>query len=222
MPKLLQKSLWKWTLDVATFAIFMAITWFSVDWFVGISAAHELFSSLAGAMCIPYALLIANSVSFPAANEYIYIAPFSCGQRKNLLRTYFWHQCLHGCILSLLWSIFVGYIISGRPEITLHPGKLAFMVMMQFCMIFELLFINYYRPHMLLLVVVLILLLIGDAIPLALLNSPAMSVSDYIVMIILGSFHAATVLVIRMKYFDKMLDCHSRYETSRNIPRGFR
>ena len=221
MPKLLQKSLWKWTLDVAAFAIFMAITWFSVDWFAEKSDAHELFFSLSGAMCIPYALFITNNVSFPAANKYIYIAPFSCGQRKNLLRTYFWRQCLHGCILSLLWSIFVGYIVS-EPELTLHPGKMVFMVMTQFCTIFELLFNHYYRPRMLLLVVVLVLLLIGDAIPLALLESPTMSWADYAAMIILGSFHAATVLVIRIKYFDKMLDCHSRYETSRNIPRGLR
>lgn len=203
------------------FAIIMASTYFVIDWFIGISAAHELYFSLAGAICIPYALFIFSNSSFSVVNEYIYIAPFSCGQRKNLLRTYFWRQYLLGCVLALLWNIFIGYIVPGQ-ELTLHPAKVTFMAMTQFCMIFELLFNNYYRPRLLLLVVVLILLLIGDAISLALLESPTMSGSDYIVMIILGLVHAVTVLVIRIKYFDRMLDCHSRYETSRNIPRGFR
>ena len=222
MPKLLQKSLWEWTFKVAMFAIIMASVWFVIDWFIGISAVNELFFSLAGAICIPYALFIFSNTSIPVVNEYIYIAPFSCGQRKNLLRTYFWRQFLHGCILSLLWNIFIRYIASGRPELTLHPGKAAFMVMTQFCMIFELLFIHYYRPSMLLPVVVLILLLISDAIPLALLEEPVMSGTDYAVMIILGVIHTVMVLVIRIKYFDRMLDCHSLYESSRNIPRGFR
>lgn len=222
MPKLLQKSLWEWTFKVAMFAIIMASVWFVIDWLIGISAVNELFFSLAGAICIPYALFIFSNTSIPVVNEYIYIAPFSCGQRKNLLRTYFWRQFLHGCILSLLWNIFIRYIASGRPELTLHPGKATFMVMTQFCMIFELLFINYYRPSMLFPVVVLILLLISDAIPLALLEEPVMSGTDYAVMMILGVIHTVMVLVIRMKYFDRMLTCHSRYETSRNIPHGFR
>ena len=222
MPKLLQKNLWEWTFKVAMFAIIMASVWFVISQFIVTSFTYELYFSLAGAICIPYALFIFSNTSFPVVNEYIYIAPFSCKQRKNLLRTYFWRQCLHGCILSLLWSIFVGYIISGRPEIILHPAKAAFVIMTQFCLIFELLFINYYRPRLWLSVVVMIVLTLGSALPSTSLKEPAMSGSDYVVMMILGVVHTVMVLVIRIKYFDKMLICHSRYETSRNLPRGFR
>lgn len=220
MPKLLQKSLWEWTFKVAMFAIIMASVWFVISQFIE-SFTYELYFSLAGAICIPYALFIFSNSSLPVVNEYIYIAPFSCRQRKNLLRTYFWRQCLLGCILSLSWSIFIGYIVPGS-ELFPHPAKAAFVAMTQFCLIFELLFISYYRPRLRLSVMVLILLTMGSPLQSTSLKEPAMSVSDYIVMIILGSVHAATVLVIRIKYFDKMLTSHSRYETSRNIPRGFR
>ena len=221
MPKLLQKSLWEWTFKVTMFAIIMASVWFVISQFIVTSFTNELYFSLAGSICIPYALFIFSNSSLPVVNEYIYIAPFSCRQRKNLLRTYFWRQCLLGCILSLSWSIFIGYIVPGS-ELFPHPAKAAFVAMTQFCLIFELLFISYYRPRLRLSVVVLILLTLGSALQSTSLKEPAMSVSDYIVMIILGSVHAATVLVIRIKYFDKMLTSHSRYETSRNLPRGFR
>ena len=220
MPKLLQKSLWEWTFKVAMFAIIMASVWFVISQFIA-SFTYELYFSLAGAICIPYALFIFSNSSFPVVNEYIYIVPFSCRQRKNLLRIYFWRQCLLGCILSLSWNIFIGYLVPNS-ELYPHPAKAVIVIMTQFCLIFELLFISYYRPRLRLSVVVMVLLTIGSALQSTSLKEPAMSVSDYIVMIILGSIHAVTFLVIRIKYFDKMLDCHSRYETSRNIPRGFR
>lgn len=223
MPKLLQISIWKKTLEIVRLFVIMMITMAVVSLLLTLFSDGELstpYHSFLGVASIPF-LYYANSSRLPAISEYFYIAPYSRGQRKALIKKYFKQQYLVGCAFAVVWSVFV-YCFAMVQGISLHPVKAAFGLAVQFCILYEILFLSYYRPRILFLVIEVVSLFIGGGLTAMIsFTDQALSLADGIIMTALGILYAVPVIVLKCKHFEQLIDCYSRYEASRKVPRGF-
>ena len=221
MPKLLQKSLWKYLTNMTIGIVGMILVWFLLDRIIGGDDMNVFLHVPLGLMCVPFMQFIySSSGNLLVMNDYFYIAPYSCEQRKTLFKKYFGRQFLSGCALAVAWYIFA-YLYTVAAGESIHPAKIVFAVIVQSCVYYQILFLGYYRPRLLLMIVALTTFLIGGGILMGIMEDPTMSLADYIMMAVLGVICAAAVLVLRLKYYEQMIDCNSCYEASRKAGRGF-
>ena len=217
MPKLLRKSLWKYLINMTIGTVGMILVCILLDWIIGRDGINIFLNTL---MCVPFIQFIySSSGNLMVMDDHFYIAPYSCEQRKALFKKYFERQFLSGCALAASWYIFA-YLYTVAAGESVHPAKIVFAVTVQGCVYYQILFLGYYRPH-LLLIVALAPLLIGDGILTGIMGDPTMSLADYIMMAVLGVIYAAAVLVLRLKYYEQMIDGNSCYEASRKADHGF-
>ena len=99
--------------------------------------------------------------------------------------------------------------------------KVVFAMIVEGYVYYQILFLGYYRPRLLLMIVALTTSLIGGGILTGIMEDPTMPLADYIIITVLGVICAVEVLVLRLKYYEQMIDCNSCYETSRKASRGF-
>lgn len=216
MPKLLRKNLWKRMIEMMVLAVVMALVWVAAGQILG-SGKNGLYYNTA-VMCNPFVHFVYSNHPL-VMNDYFYIAPYSCEQRKNIFKKYFCRQFLWGCIFTAAWNIlFYSIIVETGGEI--HPVKAVYVLIIQFCLLYEMIFVEYYRPRLVFVAVVFVSLIIGVGIMTAVLKNPTMSLADCIGMAVLGVICASSVIALRFKYFERMIDYHSKYETSRNAIRG--
>lgn len=220
MPKLLQKSLWKYLINMTIGIVGMILVWILLDWIIGRDDINIFLHVPLGLMCVPFMQFIYSSGNLPVMNDYFYIAPYSCEQRKALVEKYFGRQFLLGCALAIAWYIFT-YLYTVAAGESIHPAKVVFAMIVQCCVYYQMLFLGYYRPRLLLMIAALITFLIGGGILTGIMEDPTMSLADYIMMAILGVICAAEVLVLRLKYYEQMIDSNSCYEASRKADRVF-
>ena len=216
MPKLLRKKLWKRMTEMVVLAVVMALAWVVADQIFG-SGKNGLYYTTA-VMCNPFVHFVYSNHPL-VMNDYVYIAPYSYEQRKNIFKKYFYWQFLWGCVFTTAWNILFFSIIMETGG-AIHPVKAIFVLIIQFCLLYEMIYVEYYRSRLLFVVVVFVSLIIGVGIMTAVLKNPKMSLADYIGMTVLGVICAGSVIALRLKYFERMIDCHSKYETSRNAIRG--
>ena len=201
----------------------MILVWILLDWIIGRDDINIFLHVPLGLMCVPFALvqfIYGSSGNLLVMNDYFYIAPYSCEQRKDLIKKYFVRQFLSGCALAVAWYVFT-YLYTVAAGESIHPAKIVFAVIMQCCVYYQMLFLGYYRPRVLFLIVALTTFLIGGCVLTGIMEDPTMSLVDYILMAILGVICVAEVLVLRLKYYEQMIECNSCYEASRKAGRGF-
>ena len=221
MPKLLQKSLWKYTISMTIGIVGMILVWILLDWIIGRDDINIFLHVPLGLMCVSFVQFIySSSGNLLVMNDYFYIAPYSCEQRKALIEKYFGRQFLSGCVLVIAWYIFT-YLYTVAVGESIHPAKVVFAMIVEGCVYYQILFLGYYRPRLLFLIVALTTFLIGDGILTGIMEDPTMPLADYIIMTVLGVICAVEVLVLRLKYYEQMIDCNSCYEASRKASRGF-
>lgn len=223
MPKLLRKSLLKYLVSMTAGIAIMMLTWFLLEWLIDkdANAVTSVLSFPLGLMCVPFAqsIIYNSSGNLFVMDDYFYVAPYSNEQRKNLLKKYFRHQFLSGCVLGAAWYICMFCFTASGAY--MHPAKVMFGMVVQGCVYYQILFAGYYRPHLMLMIMALTTFLLGGCILAGIIKDPTLSLTDCIVMAVLGVICVAAVLVIRFKYYEQMIDCYSRYEASRKAGRGF-
>ena len=223
MPKLLQKNLWKYSINMAVGVMTAMLILFLLEWLIDRDSNEitNLFWVPLGFMYVPFVqfIIYSSSGNLLVIDDYFYIAPYSNGQRKALLKKYFRRQFLSGCVFGAAWYIFV-YCFTAVGAY-MHPAKVMFGMIVQGCVYYQILFLGYYRPRLLLMLVALTTFLMGGGILTGIMKDPTMSLADYILMTVLGVICAAAVLVLRLKYYEQMIDCNSCYEASRKSGRGF-
>lgn len=222
MPKLLQKSLWKYLISMTAGIVTMMLAWLLLEWLI--DKDSNVFASVLrspfGLMGVPFAQFIySSSGNLPVMDDYFYVAPYSNGQRKVLLKKYFRCQFLSGCAFGAAWHIFM-YCFTASGAY-MHPAKVMFGMIVQGCVYYQILFLGYYRPRLMPVLAAITTFLMSGGILAGIMKDPTMSPADCIVMAVLGVICAAAVLVLRFKYYEQMIDCNSRYEASRNAGRGF-
>lgn len=223
MPKLLQRNLWKYLINMAAAIAALTLVSFLLAWFTDRDSNEvtDLLSFPLGFMCVPFvqSIIYNGSGNLFVLDDYFYVAPYSDRLRKALLKKYFRRQFLSGCALGAVWYIFM-YCFTAAGA-CMHPAKVMFGMIVQGCVYYQILFAGYYRPHLLLMVVALVTFLLGGGILTGIMIDPILSLADYIVMAVLGVICAAAVLVLRFKYYEQMIDLNSRYEAGRSAGRGF-
>lgn len=199
----------------------MILVWILIDWIIGGDDINIFLHAPLGLMCVPFAQFIySSSGNLLVMNDYFYIAPYSCDQRKALIGKYFRRQFLSGCALVIAWYI-IAYFYTVATGEAIHPAKIVFAMIVQCCVYYQMLFLGYYRPRLLLMIVAFTTFLIGGGILTGIMEDPTMSLADYILMAVLGVICAAELLVLRLKYYEQMINCNSCYEASRKAGRGF-
>lgn len=225
MPKLLRKNLWNWvfkmTITSAVCGISVVLVIWFMHWLLEVERDTQPHFNYIGVMCIPYVNFIFANNSLPIMDEHFYLAPHSSVQRKNLFKKFFRMQYFASCLVAVVWSVFV-LCYAAVAGMSFHPVKAAFWLAVQLCILYEVLFLGYYLPHFMYAVMAVTSLIVGGAIVCAILDDPALSFVDSILMAVIGASCIVSVLVLCIKHFDKLLDCHSEYETSRKVQRGFR
>ncbi|MCM1037930.1 MAG: hypothetical protein NC434_01300 [Ruminococcus sp.] len=197
----------------------MILVWLLLDWII--SRDDSTIYVPFGFMCVPFMQFIySSSGNLLVMDDYFYIAPYSRKQRKALFEKYFRRQFLSGCALATAWY-FCTYLYTAAAGASIHPAKIIFAMTVQCCVYYQMLFLGYYRPRLLTTIVALTTFLIGGGILTGMMEDPAMTLADYIMMAVLGVICAAAALVLRLKYYEQMIDCHSCYESSRKADRGF-
>ena len=214
MPKLLQKNLWRYLINMAVAIAALTFVSFLLAWFTD-RDSNEVVNFLSfplGPMCVPFvqSIICSGNGSLLAMEDYIYVAPYSNEQRKTLLKKYFRLQFLSGCVLGAVWYIFMYCFTSAGA--CMHPAKVVFGMIVQGCVYYQILFAGYYRPHLLLMVVALAAFLLDGGILTGIMIDPELSLADCIIMAVLGVISMAAVLVLRFKYYEQMIDFNSRYE----------
>ena len=218
MPKLLQRNLWKWMINMIVIAVAFEVILAMFYLVIGQEQENNIFFGYPGVMLIPYIYFLYGQ-NIPFMNENFYIAPYCYEERKAILKKYFRLHLLSIYTLTLIWYL-LACCFTAAMGFSFHPLKIVYALIVQLCLIYDIHFINYYRPRLRFAILTVCSLFLGGGIMTGMLKDWSPSLGDYIIMAVIGTICVIPAIVLRVKYFEKMIDCHSSYEKSRQIAHG--